>query len=451
MTGTTYRTALVLGMGVSGRAAAKLMLAAGTHVTVVDEKAAGQLDDAVAELEGAGATAVTDCVELPVGQGGEFEICVTSPGVAADSDWHRALRGRGVPIISELELGWRHLGAPVLAVTGTNGKSTLVKLCSEALSLSGLRAVAAGNYGRSLSDVALAGEQYDWVVAEVSSFQLETVSAFRPRVGVVLNVQPDHLDRHGSMAAYRALKARLFAGMGAGDTALVREEDSAELLVDCPADCRHWTFGTGQDADFRFADDALYMKQDVAGSIDLAGTAFANPVMGVTAAAAAGALAACGADAGALANAIAGFDPLPHRMTCVGEVKGVRFVDDSKATNVAALAAGLKMVSGPVRLVAGGLMKGDNPDSAKELLASKVRKVYLIGDAADAFLAAWNDTVPCCVCGDLERATMTAFAESAPGETVLLSPGCASFDQFQSYAERGDAFQKVVRSIDEES
>ena len=319
----------------------------------------------------------------------------------------------GLPVKSELQLGCEELkrrGWKLLAVTGSKGKSSVVKLVADAIRLAGGRAVPCGNYGRPVCD--LVGEEPGWAVVEVSSFQLETTTlapdAFE--AAVVLNLQEDHLDRHGSVAVYHGLKRKLldFAKKGL-------ESGNGE-----------WGTGNG--------DVAL-----------MAGSYFDNEILRANGAAAVFLMRAAGLGDAAVRRAFASFEPLPHRFQTVAEIGGVTFVDDSKATSVAALVAGVKMCPGPVRLIAGGLPKGDDPTAAGAVLTGRVKKVYLIGQCAESFSAAWSGTVDCEICGTLARAVGAARRDAVRGETVLLSPGAASFDQFKNFGERGEVFARLVQ------
>ena len=383
--------ALVLGNGRSGQAAAELLRREGAAVTVLD---------------GADAWPAS----------GAWDLCVTSPGIALDHPWQRAARAAGVHVVSELQLGarrWRARGGRMLAVTGSKGKSSVVKLVADALLLAGTPAVPCGNYGTPLCAVICDGAdpRRTWVVVEVSSFQLETTTlppdAFA--AAALLNLQEDHLDRHGSAAVYHGLKRRLL-GM-----ARVRIDGSARAPL--PA------------ADVRL----------------MAGSYFDNPVLRANGLCAVALLRAAGLDDARIAAGFAAFTPLPHRMQTVLERAGVTWVDDSKATSLAALAAGMGMCAGPVRLIAGGLPKGDDPKSVIPRLRSGAKKVYLIGRCAQQFADAWQDAVPCELCGTLDRAVESARRDARSGETVLLSPGAASFDQFNGYGERGDTFAALAR------
>lgn len=320
-----------------------------------------------------------------------FDLVVASPGIR---------------VIGELQFGVEALaerGVKMLAVTGSKGKSSVVKLVAHALRLAGFRAVECGNWGLPVSAVG----DCDWAVVEVSSFQMET-SNFKPgtfEAATVLNLQEDHLDRHGSLALYHALKMRLL--------------DAAKKRV-AP--------GEGDKSS-----DALF-----------AGSYFDNAILRDNARAAISLMRAAGLGDETVARAFASFEPLAHRMQRLGVSGGMLCIDDSKATSVAALAAGVEMAPGRVRLVAGGRAKGDDPRLALPLLTKRVEKVYLIGECADAFFDAWSPSVPCEKCGTMERAVGSAFRDAEEGDTLLLSPGAASFDGFKSFGERGDVFAGLV-------
>ena len=450
-----WRRALVLGLGTSGRAAAELLLANGIDVTVIDGAAGTAAVERAAGLRTIGADVRLDVRECPVG---DYDIGIVSPGIRVDAPWMRTLAERGVPVISELELGARFCSIPLLAVTGTNGKSTMVKLCGEALARAGRRVAVGGNYGTPLCELVMRQDPLDWLVVEVSSFQLETVDGFRPRVGVLLNVQPDHLDRHGSMDAYRTLKARLFARMRNGDTAVVLDADAVAAQADVAA-WRSGFEGRGPDwvtfgrdsADVAFEDGWIrFGAGRERKALSIQGSVLDGPVTGLTVAAAVAALRGCGEDPACVAAAAATFEPLPHRTIRVATIRGVVFVDDSKGTNLAALCAGVKAATGPVRLIAGGQLKEKDLSWPKEVLAKQVVAIYLIGECSRDMWQAWHEVVPCRLCGDLNTAVRQAWTEAAAGDVVLLSPGCASFDQFRSYAHRGEEFVRIVRLLSEE-
>jgi len=436
-------------MGVSGAAAARLLLDEGSDVVAVDSRDTAEVATEAGKLEEAGAGTLAGCEVLPAGG---FDVCIVSPGIAVDSEWMQEIGSRGIPVLPELELGASRCGCPVLAVTGSNGKSTMVKLCGDALSLAGKRVALGGNYGRPLSELARGSDGLDRIVAELSSFQLETVRNFRPDVGVVLNIQPDHLDRHADMAAYARAKSALFDSMSEGDTGIVFEDD-AERVAKLSRGRNRWvSFGTGMSVDYRYADGRVTWTEagGVEKCLSVESTVFANDVMGLTVAATTAAVRACGEDGMAVARAAADFEPLAHRMQLVAEAGDVAFVDDSKATNISALKGALRMCPGPVRLVAGGLLKEGGLETAAELLAGKATGIYLVGAAAEEMASAWGEAVKCELCGDLETAVRRAWADGVAGETILLSPGCASFDQFRNFEERGEKFTELARQLADE-
>ena len=452
LNGKTYTSALVLGMGVSGEAAARLLLAEGVKVTVIDSRDSCAVGERAVNLKAIGIDVLTNCKDLPAG---DFDVCIISPGLSSGSAWARTVAMRGIDLISELELGASRCASEMLAITGTNGKSTMAKLCGEALSFSGSRIEIAGNYGLPLCDVALRKQALDWVVVEVSSFQLEAVSAFKPKVGVVLNVQPDHLDRHESMDVYAGLKSRVFGAMQDLDVGIVFEDDMKKIRSTSIGENRWVSFGLSVEADYRYSGSCVYWRgvlgvnsTDSADSyISFAGTVFDNDVMGLTAAAAVAAVHACGKSACTVRDAAQAFKSLPHRMCDLGNINGVRFVNDSKATNLAALTAALKMLKKGVLLVAGGIVKEKNLSSVKELLIRTTKKIYLIGESADELESAWGDVVECEKSESLENAVASAWSDAKHGETILLSPGCASFDQFKDFNDRGNQFELLVKGL----
>ncbi|MDA0990878.1 MAG: Mur ligase family protein, partial [Verrucomicrobia bacterium] len=268
---------------------------------------------------------------------------------------------------------------------------------------------------------------------------------------VFLNLHPDHLDRHATMAEYAALKARLFARQEAGDVAIVHAPCRPTLRDALPGGLLATvvTFGGNTPADYEYADGVITRRRD-AQRISLAGTRFANAILGQSAAAAMAAVDACGRDGRVVEAVATDFAGLPHRMVDLGMIKGVRFINDSKATNLSALAAALQMVNGPVRLIAGGRLKENNLESIQEILAKQASAVYLVGEAAGLMAAAWRDTVTCHPVGTLQAAVRAAWNDACVGESILLSPGCASFDQFNGYAHRGDVFTNLVMRLVEE-
>jgi len=433
--------ALVLGAGRSGRGAARLLLQEGWQVTVVDER----VD--VAPVSGGDIRLVAGCRDLPAEP---FGLAVVSPGFRPDHPWVRALREKGVPVQGELDLGWKRAAGTKVAVTGSNGKSTAVKWIAATLERTGREVRVAGNCetGPSMSEAAAAHSRADWWVVEVSSFQLEYASEVRPDYSLVLDVHPNHLDRHGSLSRYAAIKLSLAEATRRGGTAVVpaglRERLNQREMF------RVVTFGSdGEPADFVYRAGGVV----AAGSgeeIPLQGTLWSDPRRGRGAAAVIALLVAAGIEPREAVSVFRGLPPLPHRMEMVGVFGGVRVVDDSKATNPAAAAAALEAVEGRVRWIAGGRPKQKDFTELREVAAAKAAAVYLYGEAAEAMRRQLNGTVRCRVFHRLEEAVEAAWEEAMPGETLLLSPACASFDQFEDFARRGEEFVAQVKRLAKE-
>ena len=427
---------LVLGAGRSGLAAVRVLSSIGADVVLVDSRPP-------AGASPAGCALCAPCETLPAGL---FDLCVASPAMPPDHPWLRQCAARAVPVVAEMELGYAFWPGRILAVTGSKGKSSIVKLCAETLTAAGHRAIPCGNYGTPLCDVALDAPDAEWAVAETSSFQLEHTVAFRPDAAILLNLQADHLDRHGTMEEYARMKFRLFERQDASCAAFLPYglDTCGQPL---PAQVPVFTFGTAPEATWRYRPGLL--SGFCAGrpvEVPFAGTWFDNPVLGLAAASAAGALSFCSLTPAQIADGFRAFQPLPHRMQPVAEGKGVLFVDDSKATSLTATSAALSMTTRPVRLIAGGRLKEKNLDFLKVFLTKRVKKVYLIGECEDQLFASWHDAVACAKCHVLADAVGAAAGESEAGDMVLLSPGCASFDQFTSYGERGNAFASLAKS-----
>jgi UDP-N-acetylmuramoylalanine--D-glutamate ligase len=346
------------------------------------------------------------------------ETVIKSPGVPGEAPLVVAARARGIPVWSEVELAARLLPNPIVAVTGTNGKTTTSELLGVMLG-----APVAGNVGRALSDLDGHVEPDQVVVCEVSSFQLEDVHEFRPRVAVLLNLEPDHLDRHGSLEAYRDAKLRIFVNQGDGDTAIVPRG-----FDDVPGDARRIEFE---------ASDPLPAEPRIPGAHNRE-----------NAAAAAAAARALGVDDARIAEALQTFPGVAHRLEPVAEVNGVRFVNDSKATNTAAARRAVAAYDAPLHVILGGRGKGEVYSELALDLAGRARRAYLIGEAAgDIAVALELAGVDHELSGDLETAVRAAARNAKPGEVVLLAPACASYDQFGDFEERGDAFKKLVAEV----
>lgn len=440
----------VVGAARTGLSAARLLVGLGASVTLTDLRPAAELG---AETEAAGRTKGLR-LELGGHRRETFlgsRLLVVSPGVPDDLPGLKEARSRGIPAIDEIEMVYQLTGTPILAVTGTNGKSTTTSLVGEMLARAGLRPFVGGNLGIPLSRALLTPESYGFLVAEVSSFQLERTVDFRPRIAVVTNFTPDHLDRHPSLESYARCKKRVFTRQ--------RPEDFLVLNGDDP-EVRTWS-GSGRTFLFsrRPAVSGVWVEGDriaaalpgFRGSLmplDLIPLQGVHNLENVLAAAAAALL--CGASPAAVRAAVADTRALEHRMEFVRELGGVRYINDSKGTNVGATMKSLESFRCPVHLIAGGKEKGTDFAPLAPLVAKGVKTLILIGQAADSLAAALGGLTETRRARDLEEAVTVAKARAHPGEVVLLSPACASFDMFRNFEERGKAFKEAVMALPEE-
>jgi UDP-N-acetylmuramoylalanine--D-glutamate ligase len=400
--------ALVLGLARSGQAAALALARRGEPVVAVDQST--DLD--VGRLAAAGVEVRLGTDEDSLLEG--MDVLIKSPGVPADALLVAAARGRSVPVWSEVELGARLLSNPILGVTGTNGKTTTSELLGVMLG-----APVAGNVGRALCELDGEVAAGEWIVCELSSFQLEDIDEFRPHIGVLLNLEPDHLDRHGSFGAYRDAKLRIFENQTAADTAVVPRGFP--------------TVGDAQRVDFA-GDDPMPAEPRIPGAHNRE-----------NAAAATAAARAAGISDKRIAEALRSFPGVPHRLEEVAEIGGVRFVNDSKATNAAAARRAIASYDEPLHVILGGLGKNESYAELAADLRERGARAYLVGAAADELAAALES--PFERSGDLATAVRSAAAAARPGDVVLLSPACASYDQFENFEERGDEFRRLVEEL----
>jgi UDP-N-acetylmuramoylalanine--D-glutamate ligase len=439
------RRALVIGFRRTGEAAARLLQRRGVAVRVSDGRSADAL--AIAPADHAG-------IELRLGEDGldlldDVDLVVPSPGVPREAPLLQEAVRRGIPIHSEIELAFRVLECPVIAITGTNGKSTTTTLVGTALERAGWSTFVGGNLGTPL--VTAVDRPYDVAVAEVSTFQLEWVERFRPRVGCLLNVTPDHLDRHADFAEYRALKARLFAYQWPEDVAVLNRDDPETWRLASTLAARVVSFGVDEVPVGAFLRDGavvLRLPDMPEERYDLSRTRLVgrHNVENILAAVTVARLA--GAPATAVAEAIDAVEPLPHRLALVADRAGVRWYDDSKATNVGAAVKSLQSFDGPVLLVAGGVDKGGDYAPLAAAAAGKVRRALVIGAARERIAEALaTRDVPVDRVASLDDAVATAASLARAGDTVLLAPACSSFDMFTDYAARGRAFRAAVEAL----
>ena len=443
---------LVVGAARSGIAAARLLARHGADVRVCDRREAAALPEAAHALS---AIATCEWGREDAGLLDGRDLLLWSPGIPFDHALAAEARRRGMPVLSELELGFLAAHASLVCITGTNGKSTTTDLTAALLRAAGREAEACGNIGRPICEIAEQVSPTGLLVVEVSSFQLETVDRLKPWIATWLNLTPDHLDRHGDLDAYARTKARLFARQDADDWA-VRNADDAAVLAHVSGDGAPLLFSRTRAVDegaFLDGDDLVLAwrggRERVLSRRDLR-LLGAHNVANVLAALAT--VLPLEPSPAALRDVLRTYGGLEHRLEPAGQVQGVRFVNDSKATNTDSLTVALQSFERPVVLIAGGRDKGQDFAPLAPLVRRSVRQLVLIGEGADAMQSAWNG-VPATRAGSLAEAVRTAFVAArearagADDAVVLLSPGCASFDMFTDYEDRGRRFKEEVARL----
>jgi len=431
---------LVYGLGLSGRAAARLLLAHGATVLAVDDKAvdAGDLAGKI-ELVSAG--------KLPSG----IDLVVVSPGVPLDKPMLEEARRHGLPVIAEVELAFPFLNGPLIAITGSNGKSTTTAMAGAMVRAAGLAVEVCGNIGEPLAD-KVEGSPGRVFVVELSSFQIEGIVTLKPKAAALLNLAEDHLDRYGSMTAYADAKRRLFRDMDESGVAVLNADDPETLRT--PTRARRRLFSRlGRVADGCFATENGLVIEVAPGAPDTALFHASDvPLAGIqnleNAMAAALLARAVDVQPAAIVAALRGFTGLPHRLEKVAERNGVTFYDDSKGTNPAATLKSIEgFADGTVHLILGGRNKGADLTVLEPLVRRKARRAYLIGESAADFERALGASVPHETPGTMDRAVASAARQAQTGEVVVLSPACASFDQFRNFVHRGQVFQALVHQV----
>ena len=443
---------LVVGLARSGAAAARLAAREGARVTITDRRPANELAEALAPLEGL-------AVSLALGGHDErdftsSDLVVVSPGVPLTLPAIAAARRAGVPVVGEVELAYRLLGdVPVVALTGTNGKSTTTALTGR-LFQEDRAAFVGGNLGTPLSELMLSGTRFDVAVVELSSFQLEGIERFRPRVGAILNVTPDHLDRYPGMAEYASAKARIFANQQPGDVAVANERDPAALAAARSTRGDVVTFGFGPRAPMAVRDDGEVVRWTGPTGEPERYRVRSRALRGRHNRENAMAAVACarlmGVPGPAVQRGLDGFPGLPHRLELVSERGGVEWVNDSKATNVDSTVVGLSAFPAgapSVVLLLGGRGKKAPYAPLRPLFPGRVKALLTLGEDAPAIERELGDLCPTESCGDLATAVSRAARLAVPGDVVLLSPACASYDQFRSYEERGETFRRLSSAV----
>ncbi len=440
---------VVVGLARSGEAACRLLLKQGASVIGTDQRSEGELGPGLYGLR-------RDGVVLELGGHRSLsplsaDLVVVSPGIDLREPFFQRVRAAGIPLIGEVELAYQCSEATFIGVTGTNGKSTTTTLLGAILKEAGLPSVVAGNIGTPLCQVAPGLPARELVVAELSSFQLETIKEFRPRVGLLLNLAPDHLDRYDQIEDYYQAKARLFQNQDRSDFAVVNADDSLVLEAAQKARARQVAFSRRKRlAEGAYLDEerlilALSGRRETICRWDEVKIQGVHNLENALAASIAAIL--VGAPTKAIRRGLVQFEGLEHRLEFVAEIGGVRFINDSKGTNVGAVVRSLESFSVPLVLIAGGKDKQSDFTPLVPLVRERVKRLILIGQATAKLRSQLDRACPMEEAPSLEEAVRRAAASASPGEVVLLSPACASFDMFTDFEDRGRVFKEAVRRL----
>ena len=436
---------LVLGLARTGRECARFLAQRGASVQVTDVRSEEELKQEMETL-----------AALPIRYflGGEdpdwlegVDIIVPSPGVPAENVLLKEGSRRGIKILSEIEFACRFLRAPLVAITGTNGKSTTTTLVGEMLKASGGKVFVGGNIGTPL--IGFVGGDWEWGVVEVSSFQLEWIEEFRPRISVLLNLTEDHLDRYPNFRAYCQAKQRIFEAQAENDIAILSRDDRLVWEMRKRIRARVVSFGFSEvdDGVFVAAHEMIWRdgsreEKFPLSRVKIQGVHNVENMMAAIAAAK-----SAGVSASLIQKVLEEFPGLEHRLEFVREKDGVRYYNDSKGTNVGAVVKSLASFSDPIILLAGGVDKGGDYGILRQEIRQKVRRLVLFGEAQEIIARALGDLTETVIVENLEAAVGDAFAHARAGEVVLLSPACSSFDMFRNYAERGQVFKSLVQAL----
>ncbi|MDA3898159.1 MAG: UDP-N-acetylmuramoyl-L-alanine--D-glutamate ligase [Desulfobacteraceae bacterium] len=437
---------LVVGLGKSGISVVKFLHSRGCIVTAVDNRSDEALGEVLNEIRNIGIN-----IELGPHNNETFENCdliVLSPGVPHTIAPLNLARGKKIPVIGEIELAYHFINIPIIAVTGTNGKSTTTLLIAEMLHHSNFKALAGGNLGTPLIELVAKQETADFIVLEISSFQLDTIDKFRPLVSIILNITDDHLERYTDFDAYARSKARIFKNQEANDICVFNEADETILTVSENLAARRFAFNCRQFNEYRawISEQTIcfYSPDDGDQHVDCTDIPLTGRHNLENVSAAGLAVLSVGGSIAGIKSALQNFKGLPHRVAYVDTVKNVQFYDDSKATNVDAVARALESFSSPVILIMGGRDKGGGYEGLRNQLEQCVKHLIVIGEAAEKIKSVFEDMVPTAKAADMAQAVKMAASFAVSGDSVLLSPACSSFDMYDSYAQRGNDF---VRSI----
>ena len=442
------RNALVVGLAKSGVSAANLLHKLGANVTVTDEKGEETLSDNVKKLEKGISLKLNghDSVNI-----NGIDLTIISPGVPWDSPFLNKIREKGIRIMSEVEFAFQQLQAPFIAITGTNGKTTTTTLTGEILKRGGKKVFVGGNIGNPLCEEVLNGGKSELVLSEISTFQMEGSETFKPYISAILNITPDHLDRHESMDEYIELKKRVFINQDENDYMILNLDDEITAGFSTEVRGKKVFFSRLKEVENGafVREDKIIFKNDgreetvcslkdlkLIGVHNIENTLASVAVSGI-----------CGISGKIMRDAISEFKGIKHRMELVREIRGVRFINDSKGTNVGATVKSLQSFNEPIILIAGGKDKGSDYLPLKGLIEERVKFLILIGDAKKKIAKSLNGFKNKIEADTLENAVKEGFKRAKNGDIVLLSPACASFDMFRDYEDRGEQFKEIVNRL----
>ncbi len=432
------KNAVVLGLGHSGEAAAILLREEGAEVTVCDSSDTPGNRDKAAKLAAMGISCILGSAADT--DPAAYDVCILSPGIDPIVQLVQNVLAKKIPVIGELELAFEECICPTVAITGTNGKTTTTELTTAMLQGSGVRTMASGNIGLPFATAVRQSNTLDVMVLEVSSFQLETTKTFHPHVAVWLNLSPNHLDRYRDMEEYRTAKLRIFDNQTEQDFAVVNARETLPPLA-----AQRITFSAyTQDADFTLRGSVISFKGQPV--LDQAKTRLPGIHNAENLMAALGIGFALGVDFDRMATAVAEYTAPEHRCEFVRDLHGVRWINDSKATNLDSVEKAILSQKGPIILVAGGKDKGFEFDPIAPLVRERVKSAILIGEMKERIARSWPET-PSQIAGSLEEAVKLAHASAQPGDIVLFSPGTSSYDMFKNYGERGRRFKESVLAL----
>lgn len=442
------KKALVVGLARSGISAANLLCRLGARVTITDEKRESELSENIRKL--------TKGISLKLGGHNGVDIAkvdlvVISPGVLWDSPFLNKIRENGIRIISEVELAFKYIKAPLIAVTGTNGKTTTTTLIGEMLKKDDRNVFVGGNIGNPMCEEVLNGSSSELILSEISTFQMEGIETFKPHISVILNITPDHLDRHKSMAEYIALKKRVFINQNTRDYTVFNMDDKITAALSNVGKGERIFFSRIREVDngaFVRGNNIIFRrnrKEEIVSTLKDLKIIGVHNIENTLASVAVGGI--CDIPPRLMREVISEFRGIPHRMEFVKEIEGIKFINDSKGTNVGATIKSIESFNEPIILIAGGKDKGNDYLPLKPLIEDRVKFLILIGEAKKKMASVMNGFRNILNAESFEEAVNEAFDKAEKGDVVLLSPACASFDMFRDYEDRGEQFRKIVKSL----